>query len=152
MEEAASGNCTGINQKTTPCFKDACTTPGIQSLYIVKMVMEQIYCSSRIQSTFEHFSEIKTTELLMTDSSGDKMSPDNSNTSLDHETGALDWTIIGILIGLVTILIAAGLCVYCWEKKRRNQPDLSKASGNSVPSSNDSISKKTVPQNQKFKK
>ena len=64
---------------------------------------------------------------------------------MDSESDVLDGTIIGILIGVVTILIAAALCVYCWIKKGRNQTDALKAPGSSVPSSSILISSKTVP-------
>ena len=38
VEEAAGGTCNGINQKTIPCYKDECATPGIPFLSIDVMV------------------------------------------------------------------------------------------------------------------
>ena len=34
VEEVAGGNCTGSNNKTIPCTKDECTTPGTPLLYV----------------------------------------------------------------------------------------------------------------------
>ena len=40
VEEAAGGICSGKTQKTIPCHKDECTTPGIQLLYIDVLVVK----------------------------------------------------------------------------------------------------------------
>ena len=74
-----------------------------------------------------------------------KSSADNSDKPVDPESGVFDATVIGIVISVVTILIAAGLGFYCWVKKRRNQSNVSKASNESVASNNNLISSKTVP-------
>ena len=43
VEEAAGGNCTGMNQTTIQCYQDNCTTPGISLLLInVKVVKMKV--------------------------------------------------------------------------------------------------------------
>ena len=86
-----------------------------------------------------------TTGKLTTVSLRNTTSTDDSDKSVDLESGIMDGTVIGILINVVTILIAAALGVYCWAKNRRNQSNVSKAPNNSVASNNNSISSKTVP-------
>ena len=90
-------------------------------------------------------SEIKTTVKLSTDTFGDKDPTDGADDQMDPDPTILIGTTIGIVMSVVTVMIAAAICIYCWIRKRRSQSDVSKAPSKSAPLDNNLISSKTLP-------